>query len=91
MASDADGTGEAAMTWQTKRFVLMGGDNYYPAGGFLDYLGSFDTKEEANEAKDKFLKERGSYSWAHVADLETGDYEGTRGHTPIGELLRGLP
>jgi hypothetical protein len=58
-----------------KRFVLMGGAKYYACGGFEDYLNSFDTKDEAIAARDKWLKEQeDSYHWAHVADLETGEY-----------------
>lgn len=30
-----------------RRFVLFGGDIYYAAGGFHDYIMSFDTLDEA--------------------------------------------
>lgn len=33
-----------------KRFMLFGGDEYYAAGGFNDYLGSHATIEEATAA-----------------------------------------
>jgi hypothetical protein len=33
----------------TKRFLLFGFDRYYPGGGWNDFLGSFDTAEEARE------------------------------------------
>jgi hypothetical protein len=56
-----------------KRFVVMGGDIYYAAGGFEDYLNSFDTKDEAMQWMEEWIKDRG-YSWAHVGDIETGDY-----------------
>lgn len=56
-----------------KRYVVMGGQIYYACGGFEDYLESFDNKDEAIAYRDKFVEE-GSYVWAHVADIETGEY-----------------
>ena len=58
-----------------KRFVLMGGSQYYACGGFEDYISSFDTMEEARESMNKWLEEKGEYHWAHIGDLETGDME----------------
>lgn len=62
------------MTTKIKRFVLMGGAVYYACGGFEDYLESFDSKDEAVAARNKFLTEKGDYHWAHVVDIETGEY-----------------
>ncbi len=30
-----------------KRFLLFAGKNYYPSGGWRDFIDSFDTKEDA--------------------------------------------
>lgn len=57
-----------------KRYVLMGGSKYYACGGFEDYLNSYDDKDKAIAALDKYIEEEGDLHWAHVADLETGNY-----------------
>jgi hypothetical protein len=65
------------MTTVVKRFVLMGGSIYYASGGFEDYLGSFNTKPEAEAAQAAWHAEKGDmdhYSWSHIGDLETGEY-----------------
>lgn len=59
---------------KVKRFVLMGGTMYYACGGFEDYIDSFDTKDEAIKARDAYIEKEGKYYWAHVGDLETGEY-----------------
>ena len=33
-----------------KRFLLFQYDTFYPAGGFNDFVGSYDTVEQAKEA-----------------------------------------
>ena len=60
--------------WKTKRFVFMAGDVYYASGGFADFRGSFDTKEEAEVARDEWLKENNFLTWTQIGDLATGDY-----------------
>lgn len=44
-----------------KQFLLFGGDNYYPSGGWGDFKGSFDTVSEAVES-------RGGGDWWHIVD-----------------------
>lgn len=61
-----------------KRFVWMAGHTYYASGGFKDYRGSFDTKEEA-EALQKVWLEDSEYKWSHICDLETGMIYGKGG------------
>lgn len=46
-----------------KRFLLFKGDDYYPQGGFDDFVGSYDTVDEAMDAH-----KPESCQWAHVAD-----------------------
>jgi hypothetical protein len=58
-----------------RRFLLFGGSNYYPSGGWDDFMESFDSVEDAA----KVAKSRGrSHSnalewidWAHVVDSTT--------------------
>ena len=40
-----------------KRFIVFGGDNYYPTGGAGDCIGSFDTKDEAVEHVNKWTED----------------------------------
>lgn len=56
-----------------KRFLLFGGCVYYPGGGWGDFLGSFDTIEQARAHEQ--AHERPSYQgdwWWHIVDLTTG-------------------
>jgi hypothetical protein len=46
-----------------KRFLVFYGDQYYPAGGWGDFKGEFDTFEEAV----KFLVGK-SFDWKEVVD-----------------------
>lgn len=59
-----------------ERFVLMAGYTYYASGGFEDFNGSFELKEEADAAMAKFFEENPDYTWAHIADLEEGTISG---------------
>jgi hypothetical protein len=60
--------------WKTKRFILFVGMTYYPSGGIADFLDTFDTKEEVEAARDKWLEENGSLTWTQIADLATGEW-----------------
>ena len=51
-----------------KRYLLFRGDIYYPAGGWDDFKGSFDTLVEAAEEATK----DSSFDWWHVVDSHTG-------------------
>jgi hypothetical protein len=49
-----------------KRFLVFSGDKYYPAGGWLDLMNSFDTEDAAvgyarGLASDALV-------WSHVVD-----------------------
>jgi hypothetical protein len=50
-----------------KRFLVFRGNQYYPAGGFADFTGSFDTLDEAIESFPQ------KYDWGEIVDLETGE------------------
>jgi hypothetical protein len=49
-----------------KRFLLFAGDNYYPEGGWDDFINSFDTLEEVE-------LNLGVCDWFHVVDSTTGE------------------
>lgn len=54
---------------KTKRYALFYGDTFYPAGGWDDFEGSFDTVVEAEAT----LPEGDyAYDWYQVVDLTTG-------------------
>lgn len=50
-----------------ERFLLFHGDNYYPRGGFYNFIGSYNTLEEAQDAAQK---QRIEDCWWHIADLK---------------------
>jgi len=51
-----------------QRYLLFGGDQYYPLGGWQDFKGAFDTKDQA-------LKEAANWSWDwyQIVDGEKGE------------------
>jgi hypothetical protein len=63
---------------EVNKFALFGGDNAYAAGGWQDFLGSFDSIEKAKiRAAD--VDEHIGIDWWHVVDLETGRYVAAHG------------
>ena len=62
-----------------KRYLLFAGYSYYPAGGWNDFVDSYDTREEAEQsAKNICLLEEytiptGKYDWCHVIDSQDGE------------------
>ena len=46
-------------------FALFAGSKYYPRGGWKDFIGVYDTLEDAKAAVKNF------YDWYHVVDLAT--------------------
>ena len=48
-----------------KRYLLFGFAGYYPAGGWSDFVGAFDTAEEAKDAS-------GREDMYQVVDSTTG-------------------
>ena len=61
-----------------KRFMLYGGDSYYPSGGAQDFIASFDTREEVDAHVRTRLREEWEISschWANVMDTATRGVE----------------
>lgn len=50
-----------------KRYIVFAGSDYYPAGGWDDHFGSFDSVYEGLEALKPY-----SYDWWHIVDSDTG-------------------
>ena len=50
-----------------KRFHAFAGMLYYPCSGLGDYVGSYETEEEARKAASKAKhKEGSSYAWSTI-------------------------
>lgn len=50
-----------------KRYLVFAGDQYYPAGGWEDFMGAFVTLEEAQDYYEKLT----GTDWKQLVDLET--------------------
>jgi hypothetical protein len=51
-------------------FILFAGQDYYPGGGWEDFIGMYESLEEAREAFYKSGYSVIKYEWGHVVDLE---------------------
>jgi len=54
-----------------KRFLVFAGANYYPRGGWKDFLDSFDTKEESLVALIGAMKD--GKDWGQILDTQSGE------------------
>ena len=56
-----------------KRFLLFAGGVYYASGGFGDFIGDFQTPEDARDKLAEWIGTGSdiSYLWAHIYDAET--------------------
>lgn len=52
-----------------KQYLLFGFDQYYPSGGWNDFLDSFDSVEEATMDCHKY----GDHEYYQIVDSQTGD------------------
>lgn len=62
-----------------KYFLLIAGENYYPSSGTDDWIGTFETLEEAQNKvypgisrivpKDVFIINGCEYDWYEIVDL----------------------
>jgi hypothetical protein len=50
-----------------ERYLVFGGDFYYPAGGWADCLGSYGSVDAA-----KLAAEAANVLWAHIVDGNIG-------------------
>jgi hypothetical protein len=59
-----------------KRFLLFVGSRCYPSGGWNDFQGGYDTKDEVIAAGIALVEEYADPLiewWFHVIDMETGE------------------
>ncbi len=59
-----------------KPFILFAGSDYYPCGGWEDYVDSFLTVESALEGAANT-----SGDWWHIVDVRTGEIVKERKHS----------
>lgn len=69
-----------------RRFVLLGGEDYYAAGGFNDFISSHDTLEDALKEARRLEGERkiDSVEWWHVWDCSTNSVVAKSDHQAYG-------
>lgn len=55
-----------------KRFLLFAGPDYYPGGGWDDFRGSFDTRQEAEDYYNAGGPDKNypKWDWYHIVDME---------------------
>lgn len=51
-----------------KRYLLFAGDDYYPGGGWDDFMGSFDTIEECQAFGTDTKR---GFDWYQIVDTTT--------------------
>lgn len=55
-----------------KRYLLFAGDNYYPGGGWKDFVDDCDDKKEAELFIKHWSRKSLTGTWAHVVDSHSG-------------------
>ena len=58
-----------------KPYLLIAGYNYYPGPNTSDWVGCFDSEEEALEAWEKLSKGEYPVEWYDIVDLREWIYE----------------
>lgn len=65
-----------------KRYILFGGQRYYPQGAREDECGRYDTLEEVHAVLERFDTGPGRYDaeheWCELLDLDTGKWTSWR-------------
>jgi hypothetical protein len=56
-----------------KRFLLFGGNTYYPLGGWYDIYKGYDTLKEAVADAKQTFRDTPDYEWWHVYDKVTDE------------------
>lgn len=70
-----------------KRYLLFGGDRYYPSGGWQDYIGQFDSVVEAMREALREEHSRSKFDWYQVVDTTTAKIV-EDGMSEFGKFLR---
>jgi len=74
-----------------KPFALFVGDCFYPAGGWSDFVGFFETNDAAVAAAVEPAEDCVSGWWFNVADLRTGEIVAYETGLPTRWRARGDP
>lgn len=62
-----------------KKFWLFAGPRYYPLGGWLDFVNSYDSLAEAEAYVTAYLDyNEDNWHWWHVVNAETGEVAARR-------------
>lgn len=56
---------------RVKRYLLFMGVEFYPGFGWEDFVGAYDTIDEARKARAETRKADGFTQWWHIVDIET--------------------
>lgn len=56
-----------------KKYLIFGGDIYYPGGGFKDFIHSDDNREYSIGYAIGLVSGEGSLDWSQVVDKKTGE------------------
>lgn len=54
-----------------KRYLVFGGDYYYPSGGWNDFQNCFDSELEAKAYADGYKSKHPEFKWVQVVDVQT--------------------
>ena len=70
---------------KVKRYLVFAGYDYYPSGGWNDYVASFDDLNMARDTAKGMVIE-----WAHIIDITTGKkvYEYTKVGYQVTEIKK---
>lgn len=58
-----------------KKYLIFGGDQYYPRGGWSDFIKDFETLESA---LDYIARLDSSVDWIHIVNTSSGRVEWER-------------
>lgn len=74
-----------------QRFLLFGGRDYYPQGGFNDFIGSSSDLETAKHSAHTIPEKFGEFNglWAHIVDTETSKIVAAFENQPIPHPIDG--
>lgn len=67
-----------------KRYLIFGGQSFYPFGGFADLVGDADTVDEAIAAAAALEQATISIEWWHIIDMETRECVRESDEKPLG-------
>jgi hypothetical protein len=64
-----------------KRYLVFAGNTFYATGGWSEFVGSFDSVEEARDAAKIYEGEGGHHDWRDIVDIHAGRTVEFAGHS----------